>query len=92
MTKQELIRKIKTETGIDERTVSLVLESALSQIQESLGNRESVFLRGFGTFEAKLRAEKKARNISENTVLTIPAHYSPHFKPSADFKKKLEDS
>ena len=92
MTKQELIRKIKTETGIDERTVSLVLESALSQIQESLGNRESVFLRGFGTFEAKLRAEKKARNISEKTVLTIPAHYVPHFKPSADFKKKLENS
>ncbi len=92
MTKQELIRKIKTETGIDERTVSLVLESALCQIQESLGNRESVFLRGFGTFEAKLRAEKKARNISENTVLTIPAHYAPHFKPSADFKKKLENS
>ena len=89
MTKQELIKKIKTETGVDDRTVSLVLESALSQIQESLAVKESVFIRGFGTFEAKLRAEKKARNISEDTVITIPAHYAPRFKPAAEFKKRL---
>lgn len=90
MTKQELVKKIKEETGVDERTVSLVFESALNQIQGSLSNKESVFLRGFGTFEAKLRAEKKARNISQGTIITIPAHHIPHFKPAKDFKKKLE--
>ena len=89
MTKQELVKKIKEETEVDERTVSLVLESALSQVQKSLSGKESVFLRGFGTFEAKLRAEKKARNISQGTTVTIPAHYIPHFKPAKDFKKKL---
>ena len=91
MTKQELIKKIKEETGIDERTISLTVESALNQIQESLSKKENVFIRGFGTFEAKLRAEKKARNISKDTTLTIPAHYAPHFKPSAEFKKRMRN-
>lgn len=90
MTKIEIIKEVKNETGVDERTISFVLESVLNQIQESLERRESVFLRGFGTFEAKLRAEKKARNISQGTTVTIPAHHVPHFKPAKDFKKRLD--
>lgn len=90
MTKIEIIKEVKNETGVDERTISFVLESVLKQIQESLERKESVFLRGFGTFEAKLRAEKKARNISQGTTVTIPEHHVPHFKPAKDFKKRLD--
>ncbi len=58
----------------------------MEQVRNSLTNGESVYLRGFGTFYRKHRAEKKARNISKNTTVVVPAHDVPAFKPSKSFK------
>jgi DNA-binding protein HU-beta len=49
-----------------------------------------VYLRGFGTFHLKRRAEKTARNISKNTTVIVPAHDIPAFKPSNEFKDSLK--
>lgn len=43
------------------------------------------YLRGFGTFQPKKRAEKKARNITAGTTIIVPAHEVAHFKPSKSF-------
>lgn len=43
-------------------------------------NGEEVYLRGFGSFIIKHRAEKTARNISRNTTVIVPAHNIPAFK------------
>ena len=53
---------------------------------------ESIYVRGFGSFVNKKRAQKIARNISQNTPITIDAHYIPSFKPSKQFIKKIKDS
>jgi DNA-binding protein HU-beta len=58
-------------------------------VKDSLAHGENVYLRGFGTFQVKERAEKTARNISKNTTIVIPAHNIPFFKPSAEFKKEV---
>lgn len=47
--------------------------------------KEPVYLRGFGTFQPKKRAEKKARNITAGTTIIVPAHEVAHFKPSKSF-------
>ena len=57
-------------------------------IKDSLSNDDNVYLRGFGTFVAKQRAEKQPCNISQNTTIVIPAHKVPGFKPASDFMKK----
>jgi len=44
-----------------------------------------VYLRGFGSFIIKKRAEKTGRNISKNTTIKIPAHNIPAFKPAKIF-------
>ena len=46
---------------------------------------ENVYLRGFGSFVVKTRAQKTARNISKNTTIIIPAHNIPSFKPAKTF-------
>ena len=51
---------------------------------------EPVYLRGFGSFILKLRAEKTARNISKGTTLKIPAHKVPAFKPAKSFALKIK--
>ena len=48
-------------------------------------NGENVYLRGFGSFTLKHRAEKVARNITRNTTMVVPSHDIPHFKPSKNF-------
>ncbi len=86
MTKQELVSAAAQQTGVERATVSAVVEAFMEQVRESLTNGESVYLRGFGTFYRKHRAEKKARNISKNTTIVVPAHDVPAFKPSKSFK------
>jgi len=61
----------------------------MSVIKDSLANGENVYLRGFGTFQIKERAEETARNISKNTTIVISAHNIPFFKPAAEFKMEV---
>ena len=84
MTKAEIVAQIAKETGLD-RTNVLVVESFMKNVKESLENDENVYLRGFGSFVVKRRAQKTARNISKNTTLIIPEHKIPSFKPSKAF-------
>tara|TARA_B100000945_G_C20069495_1_gene451824 strand:- start:99 stop:383 length:285 start_codon:yes stop_codon:yes gene_type:complete len=85
MTKAELITKIAGKTGVEKITVSAIVESMMNEIKDSVISNEAVFLRGFGTFKAKKRAEKTARNIKKNTTIIVPSHYIPAFKPAKDF-------
>jgi DNA-binding protein HU-beta len=49
-----------------------------------------VYLRGFGSFIVKERAEKIGRNISAKEPIVIPAHNIPAFKPSKTFMEKVK--
>jgi len=53
---------------------------------------KNVYLRGFGSFVVKKRAEKTARNISKNTTIIIPEHFIPSFKPSKTFVTKVKNN
>lgn len=89
MTKSELIKAISNDTGAEHATVSAIVESAMSNIKDSLIKDEPVFLRGFGTFLNKVRKAKPARNIVAKTTIVIPEHKIPYFKPAKDFKKSV---
>lgn len=89
MTKAELIKAISNDTGVEHATVSAIMESAMSNIKDSLIKDEPVFLRGFGTFLNKVRKAKPARNIAAKTTIVIPEHKIPCFKPAKDFKKSV---
>ena len=94
MTKAELCKKITDQTGCDMQTVSASVESLMASIKGSLEKEENVYLRGFGSFIIKRRAEKTARNISKNTTIIIPAHNIPAFKSAKEFTdlvSKLKD-
>ena len=77
-------------TGIEKITVQTVVESFMETVKDSLANETPVYLRGFGSFIIKRRAEKAARNITKNTTITIPAHNIPAFKPAKVFMGKVK--
>ncbi|MBS7319326.1 integration host factor subunit beta [Prevotella brevis] len=91
MTKAEIINKIVLETGISKKDVAGTIEAFMEEIRQSMSVRkENVYLRGFGTFTVKHRAQKTARNISKNTTLVIDAHDFPAFKPAKSFIAKMK--
>ena len=85
MQKIEIVDKISRQTGVGRKEALQVVECFMEVGKDSLSNGENVYLRGFGSFIVKHRAEKVARNINKNTSVVIPAHDVPAFKPSRDF-------
>lgn len=85
MTKAEIVNEISLKTGVDRKRALQIVEGFMESVKKSLANGDNIYLRGFGTFTLKHRAEKVARNITRNTTMIVPAHDVPHFKPSRDF-------
>ena len=81
--------QIAKTTGIDKAAVVTIIEQFITVVKDSLAHGENVYLRGFGSFIVKTRAEKTARNISKNTTIIIPAHNIPAFKPANCFKEEV---
>ena len=85
MTKADIVKEISQNTGIEKMTVEKAVEAFMETMKDSLTGGSNVYLRGFGSFIVKRRAEKTARNISKNSTIIIPAHNVPSFKPAKEF-------
>ena len=85
MTKAEIVNEVAKATGIEKAAVQSVVEATMESIKSSLIKGNPVYLRGFGSFIIKHRAQKAARNITKQTTMTIPAHDIPAFKPAKSF-------
>ncbi len=90
MTKADIVNEVAKNTGIDKATVLKTVESFMEVVKDSLSKNENVYLRGFGSFIVKKRAQKTARNISKNTTIIIPAHAIPAFKPAKTFISQVK--
>ncbi|MEC7619921.1 MAG: HU family DNA-binding protein [Bacteroidota bacterium] len=94
MTKADVVNNISDQLGIDKNDVLATIECFMKEIKSSLESGENVYLRGFGSFIIKTRAEKTGSNISRNVAVKIPAHNIPAFKPAKVFingvKSKVE--
>ena len=85
MTKADIVAKISDKLGMEKGDVQATVETFMNEVKNSLEGGDNVYLRGFGSFIVKKRAEKTGRNISKNTTIRIPAHHIPAFKPAKVF-------
>ena len=90
MTKAEIVAEIAHKTGIEKVSIMAAVEAFMETIKGNLCKGENVYLRGFGSFIVKRRAEKTGRNISKNTTIIIPAHNIPSFKPAKTFVNEVK--
>ena len=92
MTKADIVNEIAKSTGVEKASVLATVESFMEVIKDSLAKDENVYLRGFGSFIVKKRAQKTARNISKNTTIIIPEHNIPAFKPAKTFVLQVKEN
>jgi nucleoid DNA-binding protein len=101
MTKADLIYLIqenilKSNSDIKKREVShkninYILDSFFEVLKEYIARGEHIELRGFGTFETKIRESKKAINPRTKEVLSVPKHAVPVFKPGKEIKQLVKE-
>lgn len=90
VTKYDLVEAIYLSTKCEKRVVQSVLESMLDNLKDSLKNGSTIELRGFGTFEPRLRkGRKKARNPKTGEKLSVDPHYVVAFRSGQDLKKAV---
>ena len=92
MTKADIVNEISKSTGIDKAAVLTTIEAFMTTVKDTMSKGENVYLRGFGSFVVKKRAQKTARNISKNTTIIIPEHNIPSFKPAKTFTISVKEN
>jgi DNA-binding protein HU-beta len=90
MQKAEIVKEIVNKTGIEKVVVQAVAEALMGTVKDTMVKGENVYLRGFGSFTLKWRAEKTGRNISKKTPIKIPAHNIPAFRPCKEFSEEVK--
>lgn len=91
MTKADVVNEIAEKTGLERVEVMQTVEAFMVSVKNALVKGENVYLRGFGSFIVKRRAQKTGRIISRNTTIVIPAHNVPAFKPAKTFATRVKD-
>ncbi|MCK9159824.1 MAG: HU family DNA-binding protein [Bacteroidaceae bacterium] len=91
MRKADIVSEISDKTGIEKTSVLSTVEAFMEIVRHSLIDGESIYLRGFGTFTVKMKAERVARNIKKNTTIIIPKRRVPLFRPSKSFTGALNN-
>ncbi len=92
MTKADIVAEIAEKTGLEKIEVQTTVEAFMGSVKNALTKGENVYLRGFGSFIVKRRAQKTGRNISRNTTIIIPAHNVPAFKPAKTFVERVKNN
>lgn len=90
MTKAEIVARIAEKTGVEKSNTQEIIEAFMDIVKETVAQGEPVYLRGFGSFIRKTRAEKIGRNIKEEKAIVIPEHNIPAFKPSKTFVNEVK--
>ena len=90
MRKADLVNAISDKTGVAKVDVLVTLEEFFKEVKTSLSNGENVYVRGFGSFIIKRRAEKIGRHIKRNEAIVIPEHFIPSFKPAKSFVEQVK--
>ncbi len=72
MTKADIVAKISEKLGVEKADVQATVESFMEEVKTSLESGDNVYLRGFGSFIVKTRAEKTGRTRRERARATGP--------------------
>ena len=80
MTKADIVNEITKNTGIDKTTVLTTVEAFMDAVKASLSKDENVYLRGFGSFVVKKRAQKRSeeRRVGKECLRLCRSRWSPY--------------
>jgi len=92
VTKIDLVNSIFQKTGFDKQDVQNIIDCFLGEIKSSLESGSKIELRGFGTFEPRLRnGRADARNPKTGELVSVEPHYVAAFRAGQELQKNMWD-
>lgn len=89
MNKSELVAAVQKATELKKKDAEAAVAAVVDTVKAALKKGEKVQLIGFGTFEAKKRPARVARNPRTGAEIKVKASKAPTFKASKAFKDSL---
>lgn len=90
LTKADIIDSINLKTGTNRKDIHSVIDLFIEEIKGALTDGRVVELRGFGTFEIRVRkGRKKARNPKTGEPVSVNAHGVAAFRPGKELKQEV---
>ena len=89
--KNDLIESVYLNTKIEKHEIQVIFDSLLEQLKLSLENGKTIELRGFGTFEKRLRkGRSNARNPKTGEKVQTQSHYVICLKPGQELRDNIK--
>jgi integration host factor beta subunit len=93
MTKSGLIEKVADQTPhISKKDTEVVVNTIFDAMTDALSNGERIEIRGFGSFQVKVREAREGRNPKTGEMVSIPAKRTPFFKVGKELKEMVDRS
>ncbi len=88
LTKAEIIERIHSVVNVSKKNIHNTLNLFINELKDGLIDDKVIELRGFGTFEIKMRKGRKARNPKTGESVEVHNHGVAVFRPGRELKKK----
>jgi integration host factor subunit beta len=89
-TKADIVDSLYEKTGMSRKEIRTIVDLFTDEIKEALAQNVVIELRGFGTFEIKIRkGRSKARNPKTGETLEITSHGIAAFRPGRELKQAV---
>ena len=93
MIKSQLISAITEKANhLSHKDVEFVVNEILELIGTKLSHGERTEIRGFGSFEVRLRKARQARNPRTGEPVTTHEKYVPHFTPGKELRERVNEN
>jgi integration host factor subunit beta len=89
-TKSDIVDSLCGKTGMNRREIRTVIDKFIDELKEALAEKKAIELRGFGTFEIKVRkGRQKARNPRTGETVSVESHGTVIFRPGRELKQDV---
>ncbi len=92
MLKSDLIHALaKRNPDCTPADISVVVQTILSRLADTLQNGDRIELRGFGSFHLTLHAARNSRNPKTGEKIVTPAKMRVHFRPGTEMRVRVQN-
>ena len=87
-TKADIVDALYDKAGMERKEIRTVIDLFINELKAALMERCVIEMRGFGTFELKIRkARSKMRNPKTGEIFSIRPHGYVTFRPGRELKQ-----
>ena len=89
-TKADIIDALYEKTGMNRGEIRGAIDLFIDEMKDALMRRQVIEIRGFGTFEVKVRkARPRARNPRTGETISIRSHGAVSFRSGRELKQSV---